>query len=99
MQSQEQIDQTKKICSTDLEFKVLTSFINCLYAEPGFSDVCVNEISYETKLSKPVVKGVVGSLCKKGILFVDDDNYFKGILYLNNKYWYLHPEWKNETPF
>lgn len=79
---------------TPLEMQVLTALVNELYAEPGFSDVGVDELSEATGLSKNVVKGVVGSLTKKGIVSVDEE--FDGIVYLDSKYYYLHPEWSKE---
>ena len=54
------------ISLTDLEKKVLDTFIDLLYAEKGFSDVDVKDLAAETTLKINVVKGVVGSLCKKG---------------------------------
>ena len=30
---------------TNLEVKTLSTFVGCLYAEPGYSDVDVNDIS------------------------------------------------------
>lgn len=80
---------------TELETLVLKSFIPLLYAEPGFSDVDVKDISYSTKLKINQVKGVVGSLCKKGILYAEMGD-FQGLIYLSDDYWYLHPEWKEQ---
>lgn len=37
---------------TSLEMLVLTALIGELYAEPGFSDVGVNELSKDTGLNK-----------------------------------------------
>ena len=79
---------------TVLEITVLKSLVHQLYAEPNFSDVAVDEISSDTNLKKDVVKGVVGSLVKKGIVYVDDE--FEGIVYLSDDYWYFHPDWKDE---
>ena len=79
---------------TDLENKVLTSFINGLYAEPGFSDVDANDISQDINISTKQVRGALGSLVKKGVVTIhtNDSNY--DIIYLNESYYHLHPEWK-----
>lgn len=84
-------EKIKEVCTTDLEMKFLICLIEELYAEPGFSDVGIEEISKKMKISKNKAKGVLGSLVKKNILFVDE--YFKDIVYLHSNYWYLHPEW------
>jgi len=85
----------KNITLTDLEKKILFSLINNLYAEPGFSDVGVKEIANELDMSNNQVKGVIGSLCKKEVIVVGENEY-QDCIYLNNSFWYLHPEWKNE---
>ncbi len=80
---------------TELEQQVLKALIYNLYAEAGFSDVDVKDIARDAKLKVNVVKGVIGSLTKKGIVY-GYDNDFVGIIYLDDDYWYLHPEWKDE---
>ena len=79
---------------TDLENKVLTAFINGLYAEPGFSDVDANDISRDINIPTKQVRGALGSLVKKGVVSIhtNDSNY--DIIYLNESHWYMHPEWK-----
>jgi predicted RNA-binding protein (virulence factor B family) len=79
---------------TDLENKVLTAFINGLYAEPGFSDVDANDISQDINISTKQVRGALGSLVKKGVVTIhtNDSNY--DIIYLNESHWYMHPKWK-----
>lgn len=94
-QTEEQIKLTREVVETDLEFKVLTCLINNLYAEPGFSDVGVEEIAEKLKMKMNSVKGVVGSLCKKQICYVDEE--FKDCIYLDRGYWFLHPEWCTEV--
>jgi hypothetical protein len=79
---------------TDLENKVLTAFINGLYAEPGFSDVDANDISRDINIPTKQVRGALGSLVKKGVVTIhtNDSNY--DIIYLNESHWHMHPEWK-----
>lgn len=85
----------KEITLTDLEKKVLFALINGLYAEPGFSDVGVIEISKKLKISVNIIKGVIGSLCKKDVTIVGENEY-KDCIYLDTSFWYLHPIWKTE---
>ena len=89
-------DPIDDVVSTDMEKKVLKNLIDQLYAEPGFSDVGVKDLASETKLSVNEVKGVIGSLTKKGIVSVGDKD-FGGLIYLNHKYYYLHPEWGKQS--
>lgn len=85
---------TPPLTITDLEKDVLFCLISELYAEPGFSDVGVSEIADKLEIAINKVKGVVGSLCKKKICFIDDD--FENIVYLDRPFWNLHPVWKSE---
>lgn len=84
--------EIKKVTSTELEFKVLKCLIDELYAEAGFSDIGCKDIADILKINANTVKGTIGSLTKKGIVSVGEGD-FKDIIYLNNVYWYLHPEW------
>jgi DNA-binding MarR family transcriptional regulator len=93
-QTQEQIKLTHEAVETELEFKVLTCLINSLYAEPGFSDYGVSDLAAELKMKVNTVKGVVGSLCKKQIVYTDRDF---DVVVLNRGYWFLHPEWCDEV--
>jgi hypothetical protein len=82
------------------EQKVLIAFINGLYAEPGFSDVDANDLSKWTGISTRSIRGVLSSLVKKGYLNIDEANdagYV--IIYLADSKFYLHPEWKNDSPW
>ena len=82
---------------TTLEQKALTKLINGLYAEPGFSDMDASDLVSEGMDIKQV-RGVLGSLQKKGIVYVQEpnDGGYK-IIDLNEGYWYLHPHWKDEA--
>ena len=83
---------------TELESLTLNAFIRGLYAEPGFSDVDVNDLSSILGISTKVLRGVVGSLVKKGIVFVDENTCGFDIIYMREKYWYLvSEEWASEA--
>ena len=85
---------------TELESKTLTTFIGGLYAEPGFSDVDVNDLSKELAISTKVLRGALGSLVKKGIVFVDESDSGYDIIYLNKSYWSLVNEsWAEEANY
>jgi predicted transcriptional regulator len=80
---------------TDLETQVLDTLIEGLYAEPGFSDVDVHDIARDiSTLPTKIIRGVLGSLVKKGIITIDRNDGGYDIIYLNESHWYLHPEWK-----
>jgi hypothetical protein len=83
---------------TELETKTLDTFIGCLYAEPGFSDVDVNDISVCTGVSTKIIRGALGSLVKKGVIFIDKNDSGYDIIYLNKEYWHLVSEsWAEEA--
>ena len=87
---------------TELENQVLESLIHQLYAEPGFSDVDANDISSLTGIPTRKIRGVLSSLVKKGIVHLEETDTYGAekqyvIIYLNQNYWYLHPQWKNEN--
>jgi hypothetical protein len=85
---------------TELETKTLTTFIGGLYAEPGFSDVDVNDLSSELGIPTKVLRGALGSLVKKNIVFVDENNSGYAIIYLNKPYWGLVNEsWAEEANY
>ena len=87
---------------TSLEQTVLNTFINELYAEPGFSDVSPQDLQQLTKIPMKSLRGVLGSLCKKNLIYIEDKNYLGtdfDIVYLQGNAYHLHPEWKNEIPY
>ena len=90
----------KNLDITELEEKVLTALINGLYAEPGFSDVSDVDLVQQTEIPAKSIRGVLGSLCKKRIIFQCtarelgiEGQGFNTLVYLQEKYHYLHPEW------
>lgn len=83
---------------TELESKTLTTFIGGLYAEPGFSDVDVSDLSSELEISTKVLRGVLGSLVKKGIVSIENNGGGYDIIHMREKYWYLvNEEWASEA--
>lgn len=86
----------KDLNLTELEEQTLTSLINGLYAEAGFSDVDAKDIAQWINKDIKSVRGAVGSLVRKGIVWTEDNGSYI-IIYLNEKYYGLHPEWKNEV--
>jgi len=43
--------------------------------EPYYSDVDASDVCFATGISKTSIGGVLGSLSKKGLLTVDEDNF------------------------
>ena len=84
---------------TDKENKVLETLIGSLYAEPGFSDVDAHDLSRDTGISTRSIRGVLSSLVQKGIITIVGNYAGYQIIYLNESYWYLHPDWKTEYEF
>jgi hypothetical protein len=83
---------------TELESKTLNAFIRGLYAEPGFSDVDVNDLSSILEIPTKVLRGVLGSLVKKGIVSIEENGGGYDIIYMREKYWYLvNEEWASEA--
>lgn len=83
---------------TELESKTLSTFIDCLYAEPGYSDVDVNDISECTGISTKSIRGALGSLVKKEIVSIDRNDSGYDIINLHPKYWHLVNEnWGEEA--
>ena len=83
---------------TELESLTLTAFIGGLYAEPGFSDVDVNDLSSELEISTKVLRGVLGSLVKKGIISIEENGGGYDIIHMRERYWYLvNEEWASEA--
>jgi predicted DNA-binding transcriptional regulator len=83
---------------TELESKTLDAFVGGLYAEPGFSDVDVNDIASELGISTKIIRGALGSLVKKGIVQIETNDSGYDIIYLDTKYWPLVNEnWAEEA--
>ena len=70
-----------------------------MYAEAGFSDISYKEIEGDTGIDSRRLRGVLSSLIKKGLIWIDDreDEGFLNrpdyhIIYLSNTLWYLVTE-------
>lgn len=83
---------------TEMEKQVLTALIDALYAETGFSDVDARDLSNTTKIPTKSIRGVLSSLSKKGIVYIDDlvTNGEYQIIYLQESYYGLHPRWASD---
>ena len=91
------MEAIKNLNLTQLESQVLGSLISQLYAEAGFSDVDAKDIAQHIKVDIKSVRGSLGSLVRKDIIDIDGNDSGYQIIYLNQKYWTLHPQWKNEV--
>ena len=83
---------------TQLETQVIEQFIGELYAEPGFSDVSPQDLEIKTTIPMRQLRGVLGSLTTKGVIFIEDKRNIgtdMDIVYLNEDFYHLHPEWKD----
>jgi DNA-binding MarR family transcriptional regulator len=85
---------------TELESKTLNTFVGCLYAEPGYSDVDVNDLSSELGISTKIIRGALGSLVKKEVVSIDRNDSGYDIIYLSKPYWHLVNEsWAEEAEY
>ncbi len=90
-------EQAKQYNLTEKESIMLSAFINELYAEEGFSDVSPQDLQRITGIARNSYKGVLGSLAKKNILYIEDKRYLgteTDIVYLMDNA--LHPTWHQE---
>ena len=90
-------EKAKQYSLTEKESIMLSAFVNELYAEEGFSDVSPQELQQITGIAKNSYKGVLGSLAKKNVLYVEDKKYLgteMDIVYLVDTD--LHPKWHQE---
>lgn len=88
---------------TQLEKYVLEALASRMYAELGFSDVGFLELREDLGLTNQTLRGVVGSLVKKGMVYVDDrvdegygNNTDMHIIYLTEKTDGLVEHWVEE---
>lgn len=81
---------------TELEQTLLDAFIPMLYAEVGFTDVDVDDLSHATKISTKILRGVIASLVTKGVLYTDDNGEYV-FINLHEDFYYMHPEWSKES--
>ena len=90
-------EQAKQYNLTEKESIMLSAFINELYAEEGLSDVSPQDLQRITGIARNSYKGVLGSLAKKNILYIEDKRYLgteTDIVYLMDNA--LHPQWHQE---
>jgi hypothetical protein len=78
---------------TILEKKVLDALIGALFAEPGFSDVSPGDLSELTALPMKVLRGILGSLSAKKVVYMDKSFQDVTIVHLTEEFYHLHPTW------
>jgi hypothetical protein len=89
---------TETIELTELENKVLTCFLNELKDyDFGFSDIICQNLVKPTQLKLSQIKGVIGSLTKKGLVFTDDMDTKHDLIFLAEKAYSLHSEWNEHA--
>jgi hypothetical protein len=83
---------------TELEKNILKSLLSKLDVNDlGYSDVDANDIANDINVNINSVKGSLGSLVKKNILFVSDlGSDIGSMIYLNENFEYLHPDYTNK---
>ena len=89
---------------TKKETVFVTALVKGLYAEPGFSDVCPSDL-FEVCGGDKAVAGLIGSLEKKGVIWIDDDQCHERyildrapmmFIHLEEDHYYLHARWAKE---
>ncbi len=94
MENEKQIEKL-----TVLERQFINGLIHNLYAEYGFTDVNVNDMATYMETDQATVKGVLGSLVKKGVVVTEeiDTNFCKQhFIILSDKCLFLHKRWYDE---
>jgi hypothetical protein len=81
----------KNIKVTKLEKQVLEVLAQGMYAELGYSDMGIVEVAEGTGLDRKVLRGVAGSLEKKGLISIDDRSGEGYKNQINMHIWYLTP--------
>jgi len=82
----------KTIKVTKLEKQVLEELAAGMYAELGFSDMGIEEIEQGTGIPRNILRGVAGSLEKKGLISIDNrepEGYKNKV---DMHIWYLTPQ-------
>jgi len=87
----------KTIKVTQLEKQVLEAMAKGMYAEFGFSDYGLPQLIDDTGLSVKVLRGVGGSLVKKGFIDIDDSSM--NTWYLSGGMETLVPHWVDEAKY
>ena len=82
----------KTITVTKLEKQVLEALASGMYAELGYSDVGIGDIHHDTQIPRKVLRGVAGSLQKKGLISIDDRESEGYKNQMDMHIWYLTPE-------
>lgn len=89
--------EIKALNLTPMEEFCLQVIIDGLYAEMGFSDVDARDVADLTGINIKSVRGVLSSLIKKGIIYIDDNGAGYQIIYLYPSFYYIHSqEWVDD---
>jgi len=81
---------------TEMETKVLTTLIDSLYAEKGFTDVGAEDLSQDTGIPTAQIRGVISSLVKKKLVTIDEGYGSCPLINLHYDRHDLHPTWGEE---
>jgi predicted transcriptional regulator of viral defense system len=82
----------KNIKVTKLEKQVLEALASGMYAELGYSDMGIADVASDTGLDRKILRGVAGSLEKKGLISIDNREYEGYKNQINMHIWYLTSE-------
>lgn len=82
----------KTIQVTKLEKLTLEALAKGMYAELGYSDMGIAEVAQDTGLDRKVLRGVAGSLEKKGLISIDDRSSEGYKNQMDMHIWYLTAE-------
>lgn len=98
MSLKEVLDVDMKVVEiTPNEKQLIDTLIKLLYAESGYSDVDVSDLSEHMHRSMPEVKGILSSLVKKSLISTDRTDSGFDLVYLNECLWHTHPSWKTDV--
>jgi len=89
--------QLQKLGLTEMEQDAMQALILNLTEEPSYTSVNVEDLSGATGIDTKKMRGVLASLVKKGIIYIDKGGSELELINLNKDFWYLHPQWKNEV--
>jgi len=84
---------------TALEEKIMSTLIDNLDYEPGFSDVDIRYLAENTGLTIRKLRNVLEKLSVKDYTTIleSQDKVPIYTIYLNKSRWYLHPQWSSES--
>lgn len=87
--------QKTKVLVTRMEEQVFDALVSLMYAERGFSDADISDITSKTGIPAKQLRGVISSLIKKDLVVAGGED-FEGILYLADRCEGFVPDWLDE---